>query len=104
MSSLPRREGSRGLTFITRTLDNIFTMIPPRHFHTMSFFRHPGLVRRDFFEPMDSLGSIMVNIQGMKPNIWLELNTNILVRDVEGMYIVQCTYPGTAINNVWGTA
>ena len=26
-----------------------FTMIHPRLFHTFSFYRHPGLVRRDFF-------------------------------------------------------
>ena len=34
----------------------------PKAFHTFSNFRHPGLVKRDFFQPMDSLGSIMVNI------------------------------------------
>ena len=38
-----------------------FTMIPPRLFHTFSFFCHPGLVKRDFFQPMESIGSIMVN-------------------------------------------
>ena len=38
-----------------------FTMIPPRLFHTFSFFCHLGVVKRDFFQPMDSLESIMVN-------------------------------------------
>ena len=42
-----------------------FSMIPPKLFHTFSFFCHPALVKRDFFQPMDALGSIMVNIQGM---------------------------------------
>ena len=37
------------------------TMIPPRLFHIMSFFQHPGLVKRHFCQPMDCLGSIMVN-------------------------------------------
>ena len=41
-----------------------FTMIAPRLFHIMSFFGHPGLVKRDLFQPMDSLGSIMVIMQG----------------------------------------
>ena len=40
-------------------------------------------VKWDFFQPMDFLGSIMVNIQGMKPYILVELNPIILGRDVE---------------------
>ena len=40
-----------------------FTMIPSRLFHTFSFFRNPiRLVKRDLFQPMDSLGSNMVNV------------------------------------------
>ena len=38
------------------------TMISQRLFHMFSFFCHPGLVKRDFFQPMDSLGSIMFNV------------------------------------------
>ena len=33
-----------------------FTMIHLRLFHTFSFFCHPGLVKRNFFQPMESLG------------------------------------------------
>ena len=43
------------------------------------------IVKWDFFQPMDSLGSIMVNIQIMKPCILVELNPIILGRDVERM-------------------
>ena len=39
-----------------------FTMIPQRLFHIMSFMLHPGLVKRDFIQTMDGLGSIMVNV------------------------------------------
>ena len=39
-----------------------FTMIPQRLFHISSFFCHPGLVERDFFKPMESLGTIVVNV------------------------------------------
>ena len=34
----------------------------PKVFHTFSFFGHPRLVKRDLFQPIDSLGSIMVNV------------------------------------------
>ena len=60
-----------------------FIMIATRLFHIMSFFRHLGLVKWDFFQPMDSLGSIMVNIQTMKHCILLELDSITLGRDVE---------------------
>ena len=40
------------------------TMIAPRLFHMISFFGHPFLVKRDFLQPMDSLGSIMGNNKG----------------------------------------
>ena len=40
-----------------------FTLIPSRLLHIMSFFRHPRLVDRDLFQPMDWLvGIFMVNI------------------------------------------
>ena len=60
----PKPEGPQALrVFGRRTSQGTpFTMIPPRLFHTFSFFRHPGLVKRDFFWPMESLGSIMVNV------------------------------------------
>ena len=45
-----------------------FTMIHPRLFHTFSFFRHPGLVKRDFLQPMESLGTPFENGEGM--NHW----------------------------------
>ena len=73
------RETSRGTPF---------TMMPLRLFHTFLFFCHPELVKRDFFWPMDSLGSIMVNIQGMDFQYWL--NHNILVRHVERMENGSC--------------
>ena len=38
------------------------TMINPRLFHTFSFFHHTGLVKRNFFQPMDILGSTIVNV------------------------------------------
>ena len=38
-----------------------FTIIPPRLFNIMSFFWHPGLVKRDFFQPMDCIRLPMVN-------------------------------------------
>ena len=45
-----------------------------------------------FFQPMDSLGSIMVNVQAaMKPYILVELNPIILGTDVERMDSVQST-------------
>ena len=39
-----------------------FTIIPSGLYDTFSFFCHLGLVKTDFFQPMDSLGSIMVNV------------------------------------------
>ena len=62
-----------------------FTMIPTRLFQTFSFFHHPGLVKRDFFKPMVSLGVSLENGEGMKPYILVELNPNMLDRDVERM-------------------
>ena len=63
-------------------------MIPPRLFHIMSFFRLPGLVKRDFFHwrqtqpvPRESIG----HYTGLGQGILLELNPNILVRDEERM-------------------
>ena len=63
-----------------------FTMIPPRLFHIMSFFRHPGLVKRDFFQPMDWLMSIMVNICP-------SLDKHCIVRVKQGQGN-QCRTPG----------
>ena len=61
---------------------------PPRLFHIMSFFRLPGLVKRDFFHwrqtqpvPRESIG----HYTGLGQGILLELNPNILVRDEERM-------------------
>ena len=78
-------EGSEALKVCGRgtSRGNPFIMIAPRFLHIMSFFCHPKLVKWDFFQPMDFLGSIMVNIQGMKPYILVELNPIILGRDVE---------------------
>ena len=42
----------------------------PRLFHTFSFFCHPWLVKRDLFQPMHSLGSIMVIIPAMDVQYW----------------------------------
>ena len=47
-----------------------FTMILPRLFHTFSFFWHSGLVKRDFFQQMVSLGTPVVNMQGMDFQPW----------------------------------
>ena len=62
-----------------------FTMIHPRLFQTFSFFRHPGLVKRDFFFqwcPRDTIGKW----RGHEAPPLVELNPNMLVRDVERMY------------------
>ena len=65
-----------------------FTMIHPRLFHIFSFFRHPGLVKWDFFHwrqtqplPREYLGQYA----GHGSPILVGLNSNILVRDVERM-------------------
>ena len=60
-------------------------MINPRLFHTFLFFCRPGLVKRDFFQPMESLGTPLENGEGLKPSPLVELNPNMLVRDVERM-------------------
>ena len=62
-------------TFYTQSLST--------HFHS---FCHPGLVKRDLFRPMESLGTPLEDGKGMKPSLLVELNPNILVRDVERMY------------------
>ena len=71
-----------------RSQGTIFTVIPPRLFHIMSFFWLPGLVKRDFFHwrqtqpvPRESIG----HYTGLGQGILLELNPNILVRDEERM-------------------
>ena len=46
------------------------TKIPPMIFHTCSFFCHPGLEKRVLFQPMDSLGSIMVNVCSWRYKHW----------------------------------
>ena len=51
-----------------------FTMRHPRLFHRFSLFSHPGLVYGIFFQPMDSLGSIMVNIFPWLLQILIVLN------------------------------
>ena len=60
-----------------------FTMIHPGLFHTFSFFRHPRLVKSDFFQLMGSLGTPLKTGEGTKPYILVEFNPNILVRDIE---------------------
>ena len=55
---------------------------------TFSLFYHPGLVKRDFFLPMESLGTLLENGEGMKPSPLVELNPNMPVRDVERMEFV----------------
>ena len=66
------------------------TMIAPRLFHMISFFGHPFLVKRDFLQPMDSLGSIMGNNKGHGNLIMVELNPNILVWHVQRMHSAWC--------------
>ena len=44
-----------------RPRDFLFTMIHPKLFHTFLFFCHPGLVKSNFVQPMDSLETTMVN-------------------------------------------
>ena len=57
---------SRGVIMVSGVLREVtrpkpkgtpFPMISPRLFHTFSFFCHLGLVKRDFFLPMASLGT-----------------------------------------------
>ena len=50
---VPKPEGLQALRVFGSgtSQETPFTMIPPRLFHTFSFFRHPGLVKRDFFQP-----------------------------------------------------
>ena len=55
-----------------------FTIIPPRLINTFSFF----------IQPMDSLGTELENGEDMKPYILVELNPNILGRDVERMHFM----------------
>ena len=61
-------------------------MIALRLFHMMSFFGHPGQVKRDFLQPMDSLGSIMGNNTEHGNLIMVELNRNILIWHVQRMH------------------
>ena len=42
----------------------------PRLIHICSFFCQPGLVKRNFFKPMNSLGSIMVNVCSWRYKHW----------------------------------
>ena len=67
-----------------------FTTLHPRLFHIISFFRHPGPVKRDFLhcrqtQPVPReyhTQCYVVEVQTL-----VELNPNILVRDVERMAI-----------------
>ena len=50
-----------------------FTTLHPRLFHILSFFGHPGLVKRDFFpccKTQLSLGSIIHNVTYLKYKHW----------------------------------
>ena len=67
-----------------------FVKIAPRLFHIMSCFCNPKLVKWDFSQSLDFLGSIMVFIQNMKPYILVELTPIILGRDRERMHNTQC--------------
>ena len=58
----PKPEGPQAVGL---TQGTPFTMIHPRLFHTFSFFCHPGPEKRDFFQPMVSLGTPLVIMQGM---------------------------------------
>ena len=55
-----------------------FTIIHPRLIHIFSFF----------IQPIDSLGTELENGEDMKPYILVELNPNILGRDVERMHFM----------------
>ena len=56
-----------------------FTPLHPRRFHIMSFFGHPGLVKRDFFHCCQTQ-SYVVEVQTS-----VKLNSNILVRHFQAM-------------------
>ena len=55
----PKPEGHQGPRVFGQGTP--FTMIHPMLFHTFSFFCHPRLVKRDFFQPMKSLGTPLEN-------------------------------------------
>ena len=69
----------------------LFTMIHPRLFHTFSFFCHPGPVKRDVLHCQQTQPDpreyhtqyYVVEVQTL-----VELNPNVLVRDVERMAIL----------------
>ena len=64
-------------------------MIPSRLSHIMSLFWHSGLVKKDFFQPMEYHGQYL----SFPRQTLVELNSNILVRDVERMANVSQKYP-----------
>ena len=67
---------------------NTFTMIPPSLFHTFSFFCHPGPVKRDFLhcrQTQSVPGAYHTQFYVVEVQTSVELNPNILVRDVERM-------------------
>ena len=51
---MPESEGSQAPRIFGHgtSQGHTFTIIPPRFFHTKSFFRHPGLIKRDLFQPI----------------------------------------------------
>ena len=60
----PKPEGPQALRDFGRgtSRGTLFAKIPPRLLHIYSFLCHPGLVKTDFFQPMDFIGSIVVNV------------------------------------------
>ena len=102
---MPNPEGSQAPRVFCRgtSRGTPFTMIHPRLFHTFSFFRHPGLVKRYFFFPIWSLGTPLENGEGMKLSPLVELNPNMLVWDVEIMtYICPIQSPRGVRTSYYG--
>ena len=63
-----------------------FIMITTRLFHIMSFFRHPKLKKNGIsFNQWNPWGIHWTMYECMKPYILVELNLNVLRRDVERM-------------------
>ena len=86
----PKPDGPEALRVFGRgtSRGTPFTTIHPRLFHTFSFFRHPGPVRRDFLycrQTQPAPREYHTQCYVVEVQTLVELNPNILVRDVEIM-------------------
>ena len=89
---MPKPEGPQALRFFGRGTP--FIMIHTRLFHTFLVFSHTGLAKSNFLhcrqtQPVPRkyhTQCYVVEVQTL-----VKLNSNILVRDVESMYIEHCT-------------